>query len=104
MFSRFADWNRLSQGVSSAHKKAEFEFVIQRLGRPEFWIGLALARLTGRARDGRSGRLQRRRPPVITDGNVLVIRQQRIVGTEQLPDVRGVENRSVEIRVVADPR
>ena len=41
---------------------------------------------------------------MISDGNVLVIRQQRIVGTKQLADIRGVEDRGVEIGVVADDR
>ena len=56
MFFRFADGNGFSQRISSAHKEAEFQFVIERLGRPEFRSGVAIARLSGGAPDRRSAR------------------------------------------------
>ena len=41
---------------------------------------------------------------MITDGNVFVVGQQRIVGTEQLADARGVIDRGVKVRVVSNLR
>ena len=41
---------------------------------------------------------------MIADGNVLVVRQQRIIGTELLADIGGMMNADVEIGVVADMR
>ena len=41
---------------------------------------------------------------MIADGDIFVIRQQRIVRAEQLADARGVMNRGVEVGVVADLR
>jgi hypothetical protein len=41
---------------------------------------------------------------VIPDGNPLVVRQERMVGAEHASDVRGVLDRCVEVRVVADLR
>ena len=46
----------------------------------------------------------RRRAAVIPDRDVLIVGQQRIVGTEQAADIGGVEHGGVEIGVVADRR
>ena len=51
---------------------------------------------------GRAAGDHRRGPAVIADGHVLVVRQQRVVGPHHRPDVGGVEDRRVEVRVVAD--
>src|ERR1700722_14303045 len=37
---------------------------------------------------------------MVADGNVLVVWQQRVVGTKELADIRGVEDRRVEIGVI----
>ena len=102
MFFRFADGNGFSQPIFTTHEKADFQFVIQSPGRPEFWLRVALACLAGGTLDRRSRWNQRRRAPVIANRNVLVIRQQRVVGAEQPPYIRGVEDGRIEIRVVAD--
>ena len=41
---------------------------------------------------------------MVADRHPLVVRQQRVVGAQHLPDVRGVEDRGVEVAVVADLR
>ncbi len=44
-----------------------------------------------------------RGPPVVGDGQVAPVRQQRLaVGTEDAPEVRGVVQRRVEVDVVDD--
>src|ERR1017187_4503688 len=102
MFFRFADGNGFSQTIFATDKEAEYQFVIQRTSRPEFWFRVALACLAGGTPDRRSRCKQRRRAPVIANRNEFVIRQQRIIGTEQPPYIGGVEDGCIEIRVVAD--
>ncbi len=92
------DGDRLSQRVARPDEEADFEFVIQRARRAER-RGL---RLSVRPSNRRAAHDDRRRPPVIADGNVLIVRQQRIVRTEELADIGGVENRGVEIGIVAN--
>ena len=45
MFFRLGDGNGFSQPISGAYKKPNFQFIVERFGRPEFRIGIAIARL-----------------------------------------------------------
>src|SRR5580700_11309569 len=101
---RFGDGDGFSQHISSAHEETDFQFVIERLRRRKSWRRIAIAGLAARTADFCCRRNQRRRTPVITNGNVFVIRQQRIVGAKQLSYIGGVEDRGVEVGVVADHR
>ncbi len=68
-------------------------------GRPVAGFHLAMG-----TPHGRDGGPDRGGTTVIADRDVLVIRQQRIVGAELAPDVGCVMNTDVKIRVVADVR
>src|SRR5690606_24731304 len=94
---------RRTKLVSLADKKTELHFVIKIFARNEhrrlFGVApvLAVRPLDVRARDDDA-----RRPPVITDRHVFVIRHQRIVRPEHRPDIRRVIDGAVEVGVIAD--
>src|SRR5260370_36393916 len=73
IFFRLADWNGFSQRISTAHKEAQFKFVIQRFCPPKYRIfsgkPVAIARLSGRAPHRRAARNHRRSSPVIAKRN-----------------------------------
>src|ERR1700688_1751142 len=46
MFFSFVDRDSFTQRISSAHKKAQFQFVIECFRRGKFWISFAVACLT----------------------------------------------------------
>jgi len=58
--------------------------------------------LTNRTNDGQSAGDDGRSAAVIADGNVFVIRQKRLIRTEELTDARGVIDGRVEVGVVGD--
>ena len=61
-------------------------------------------RLAGGAMHGSSADDDRRRAAVVADGQVLVIRGQRISGAEEIAYIRGVIERGEEIGVVTNHR
>src|SRR5438552_2162029 len=99
------EWHRLPQFRPTTNVKANFGFVIEHLCRPEGWCG----RTAGHAlpfwpRDISAADNNRRRASVIRDGDVLVVREKRIIRTKDLADIRGVIDRRIEVGVVADLR
>ena len=97
------DRDRLSQRISPANEESDFRLVVEGLRRTERRrerVGQsALAHWPahgGVAHDDRRG------PSVIRDRDVLVVGQQRIIRAKQLPDVRRVVDRGVEIGVIAN--
>src|SRR5262249_38853494 len=67
------------------------------------WVGLAVC-AGGRAAQRRARHGDRGGAAVIADGHVFVIRQQRIVGAEQLARIGGVVDAGEKVGVVADRR
>src|SRR3954471_23178376 len=98
MLTRLADRDRLAKRVARPDPDAEFQLVVQPLGRTEARHRLIrpLA-LSVRSADRRTRGYDRGGAAVIADWHELVIRQQRVVGAEQLADVGCVVNADVEI-------
>ncbi len=104
MAARLANRNRLAAGVAPADPDTQLQLVVEPLARTE-------ARLAGTRRQGLAigaphrcaGHIDGRSATVIADGDVLVVRQQRIVRAEQLADVVGVMDADIEVGVVAYP-
>src|ERR1700719_936200 len=100
---RFAERRSRSQRIAAADEDPDFQLVVEAARRGQ------LRRLHPRGQylpprswKIKPGHADGRGPAVIADGQPLEVRQQRIVRTKQPPDRRGVVNRGVEVRVVAD--
>src|SRR5207244_12893812 len=83
--------------------RAQLELVVESFGRPEDGrcVGV-VARLPRGTTNRRAADHDRRRAAVIADGDVLIVREQRVVRTKHAADVRRAMNGRVEVRVVAD--
>src|SRR5207253_2896764 len=97
------DGNRGAERIARPDPDAELELIVEIAARPEgrdcFVRGLSL---TVRTTHLRAGYLDGRGAAVIADRHVFVVRQQRVVGPEQLAGVGGVVDTGKEVGVVAD--
>jgi hypothetical protein len=102
---RLGDRDGLAERVAGADPGAEFEFEIEIPGRARMSAPSHRAACAGLA-GGAPGwaRAHRGGPAVIGDGDVLVVRHQRIFGSQPFAAVAGVVDAGEEIGVVADLR
>jgi hypothetical protein len=101
---RFGDRNRGSKRIGLPNIEGQLEFVVEGSGGAEAgaefvaWrTGLAMGAL-----DGDPAGKDRRGPSVVTDGDVFVVGQKRLVGTKDATYASGVVNGGVEVSVVGD--
>ena len=89
--------------AAGPHPTPELQLVVQPLGRSERRPFAARGRaLAARAPHRNTADDQRRAPAVIGQRHVPIARRQRMVRAEQPSDVAGVDDRGVEVGVVAD--
>src|SRR5262245_20773729 len=101
MVFRAPDWNRRAKRVATADDEAELDLVIKARARSKYWL-VAGFRLSAGPLHRRARNDNRVRTAVIPYRHPFVVRQQRIVRADELPDARGMVDAGVEISVVAD--
>ena len=95
------DWDGFAERIACADVCADFQFIIEHraeggcLASDRFGLSVG-------ATDVGSAEHQRRGAAVIGDGHPFVVGQERIVGAEELADVRGVVDGGVEVGVVVN--
>ncbi|SPE17970.1 exported hypothetical protein [Candidatus Sulfotelmatomonas gaucii] len=100
----FGDRNRLTQRVGRTDEDAHFQFVVEPVRRSENRFCALRFDLAAWPADLSTAHDDRRSSAVIPDRNIFVIREQRIVGTKEFADARGMVDGCVEVGVVADCR
>ena len=98
------DADGLSERVAAADPYPELHLIVQATRAPEAGRCVCGLDLAVRPANGGSRCPHRGAAAVVADRDVLVVRQQRIVGPELTADVGCVVNADVEIRVIADLR
>ncbi|VVN19213.1 hypothetical protein PS676_04212 [Pseudomonas fluorescens] len=99
------DGNRVAHLVALADPDTQFQLVIQTCAGAEGRLGLTGRQgLAFRPANVGAGRANGRCATVVTDRHVLVVRQQRVVGTEQFADILRVLDADVEVGVIVDFR
>ena len=104
MLSGFGDGDGFAEGVALADDERQFGFVVERSGRCESgWRGFGCgAGLAPGAVNVCAARDDRRGAAVITDGDVFVVGEERIVRAKDFADAASVVEAGVEVGVVAD--
>src|SRR5581483_4138413 len=100
MLIRFANRNRFAQAVSRTKKGADLQLVIKLFG----WAEYAGAKLAIGTPHRYSAHHDGRGAAVISNWNMLVVGQKRIVGAKHFSDICRVMNRGVKIGVIANHR
>jgi hypothetical protein len=98
------DGNGRSERIGLADVKGEFELIVEGSGGAEAGtnVGARWARLAVRALDGDAAEQDGGGSSVVADGDVLVVGQERLVGTEETAYAGGVMDGGVEVGVVGD--
>ena len=98
----FADGYRFAPAIPRADESAHFHLIIERAGCIEKCPEIPSGGLSRRASHRRAADYDRRRAAMVADGNVFVVRIQRLTRAKQAARVGGVIERREKIAVIAD--
>jgi hypothetical protein len=106
VFLGLVDGDGFAEAIPGADERADLEFVVEHFAGAEggagLWVVVRRGLLAAGPADVGAGCHDRRRAPVVPDGDVLVVGQERVVGPEHGANGRGVVDGGVEVGVVGN--